>query len=91
MNWMKKEILSGFQALACLNLERQPAREVLPGTVQVWMAALTTGRTWDEVRDVPRIRRAFAAMAGTLRKWPQPADLLAALPAAERQKALPAA
>lgn len=45
-------------------------------------------RAWDEVRDTPRIRKAFVTLAGSRRNWPSPLDLVEALPASE-QKQLP--
>jgi hypothetical protein len=73
-----------------LSLDRTPAAEVIPGTVSAWTEALSFGRMWDEERDTPRIRAAFATLARVSRHWPAPADFLAAMPAVDTTfKALP--
>lgn len=90
MEWLKQEILTGFQKLLCLGLDRQPAAEVIAGTVMVWLEVLTSGYAWDELRDVERFRVAFTRYAGSARAvWPQPADIVALLPRAEEWKGLP--
>lgn len=80
--------MTGFQKLLCLGMERQPAAEVLPGTVAAWMEALQHRLAWDQVRDAPRIRKAFVTMAATRRTWPQPMDLVEALPQPDMQPRL---
>lgn len=82
-NWIQTEILRGFQRLACLGLERTPAAEVLPLTAAVWLEAVTAGRVFDEARDVPRFRQAFAALCAGRRSWPAPQDFIEALPRVE--------
>lgn len=89
MNWLKTELLTGFQKLLCLNLDRTPAAEIIPGTVEAWCEALTDSRLWDQDRDTARIRQAFLTMAKTRRTWPAPVDFLEAMPAF-RQELLPA-
>lgn len=86
--WLQNEILTGFQKLLCLGLERQPAAEVLPGTVRAWIEALTSRLSWDEVRDAPRIRKAFVTITATRRSWPTPADLIEVLPPPKGQPRL---
>lgn len=82
--------MTGFQKLICLGLERQPAADLIPGTVAAWCEAITRGRCWDETRDRPRLRQAFTTLAATRKTWPAPGDLLEALPPAPQLKALPA-
>jgi hypothetical protein len=53
---------------------------VLPGTAQIWIEALTHGRSWDEGRDASRIRGAFLTLANTRTVWPGPVHFLQALP-----------
>jgi hypothetical protein len=81
MNWLKTELLTGFQKLLCLGLDRTPASEVIPGTVEAWLEAVTANRLWDQDRDTSRIRQAFVTLARTRRLWPAPVDFLEALPA----------
>lgn len=90
MDWLATEILTGFQKLLCLSLERTPAHNILPGTAQVWVETLSMRRAWDRERDTPRIRHAFLRLAAESRTWPLPGDLLNALPHVEAQRALPA-
>jgi hypothetical protein len=88
MNWLKTELLTGFQKLLCLGLDRTPASEVIPGTVEAWLEAVTANRLWDQDRDTSRIRQAFVTLARTRRLWPAPVDFLEALPTI-RQELLP--
>lgn len=44
------------------------------------MQAITTGKTWDQHRDTPRLRAAFVTLTQNRRTWPVPVDLLEALP-----------
>lgn len=55
-----------------------------------WLEALTTGRHWDEQRDVPRVQAAFRTLAKTRRTWPTPVDFSEAMPPPPEYKALPA-
>jgi hypothetical protein len=80
MDWIKHELLTGFQKLLTLGLERQPAAEVIPGTVATWLETLTHGRKFDRERDTWRFRAAFITLAGRQRTWPVPRDLLDAMP-----------
>lgn len=90
MQWMKEEIERGFQQLLCLGLERQPALDMMAGTVLAWLTALTQNRVWDEMRDAPRIRESFRTMMATRNTWPAPKDLVEGLPLAQQYVALPA-
>ena len=83
-DWLEVEILAGLQRLACLSLDRTPAAEMLPGTAQAWIEALTDGRTWDRERDEQRVRRAFVVLSKTVRRWPAPVEFVEALPRPEQ-------
>lgn len=83
--WLEIEILTGLQKLSCLSLDRTPAAEMLPGTAQAWLEAITDGKAWDERRDADRIAAAFRTLARTARRWPLPAEFLDALPKVEQQ------
>lgn len=63
-----------------MSLERTPAAEILPGTVEAWTEVLTDRREWDQERDTPRIREAFRTLARHRRTWPVPVDFTEALP-----------
>ena len=83
MDWLKNELLTGFQKLLCLGLDRTPAMDLIHGTVGAWMETITHGRIFDQERDTPRIRAAFRTIAGRSRTWPAPVDFLDALPRIE--------
>ncbi len=78
--WLRDEILTGLQKIYCLSLDRTPAAEILPGTAETWLEAATHERKWDQGRDVPRVRAAFATMCRERRQWPAPRDFMDALP-----------
>lgn len=90
MQWMKEEIERGFQQLLCLGLERQPALDILAGTVLAWMTAITHNRVWDQHLDAPRFSEAFRTMMVSRTSWPAPKDFLEALPPRPQMEALPA-
>jgi hypothetical protein len=77
-------LLTGFQKLLCLGLDRTPATDLIDGTVMAWHEAITTGRTFDQRRDTNRIRSAFITLATTRETWPQPKHFLDALPRVEQ-------
>jgi hypothetical protein len=89
MDWVTREIITGMQRLTCLGLDREPASDLVEGTVMAWVEAVNLNRAWDEERDAPRFRRAFATLSATRKQWPSPADFLEAIPAHEPQQALP--
>ena len=83
--WLEIEILTGLQKLSCLSLERTPAAEMLLGTTQAWLDAITDGRAWEERRDASRVASAFRTLARTMRRWPSPAEFLDVLPPVTQQ------
>lgn len=78
-NWIETEIAKGLQGLLCLSLDRQPALELIEGTLRMWCKIVSRGRLFDEVRDAPRFQDAFLAL-GARKTWPVPADFIEALP-----------
>lgn len=84
MDWLTRELMTGFQKLLCLGLDRTPATDLIDGTVLAWQEAITTGRTFDQQRDAARIRMAFVTLATTRESWPQPKHFLDALPRIEQ-------
>lgn len=79
-DWLLVELATGLQKLSCLSLDRTPAAEMLTGTAQAWLEAITDGSAWDEARDAERIAQAFRTLSRTVRRWPSPAEFLEALP-----------
>jgi hypothetical protein len=78
-NWIETEIAKGLQGLLCLSLDRQPALELIEGTVMMWCKVITNGRVFDEARDVERFRSAFLTL-GARKTWPVPSDFIESLP-----------
>ncbi|NII73934.1 hypothetical protein FHW84_002507 [Dyella sp. SG562] len=89
MDWIKHELLTGFQKLLTLGLERQPAGEVIPGTVATWFESITHRRVFHEERDRPRFRAAFIDLAGRMKHWPTPQDFLESMPSFQEPRELP--
>lgn len=79
--WVNRAIAAGLQRLTVLSLEGTPARDVISLTAAVWGQTLGNGKVWVERRDAPRFEVAFETLCRTCRRWPAPADFLAALPA----------
>jgi hypothetical protein len=61
-------------------LDRQPAAELIKGTLAAWHEALTFSRRFVETQDAPRFRAAFATLCARVRRWPSPAEFLDVLP-----------
>lgn len=78
--WLLDEVLNGLQKMFCLSLDRTPAAEMLPGTAQAWLEAITDGKAWDEGRDAERIAAGFRTLARIARRWPAPAEFLDVVP-----------
>lgn len=89
--WLNDEIRVGLSKLLCLRLEGTPPADMIEGTAQAWLEALTHRRAWDSERDTPRVREAFTTLLRTSRRWPSIPDFDAALPRLEQVPALPAA
>jgi hypothetical protein len=77
--WLRDEILAGLQKLYCLGLDRTPAAEILQGTAEAWVEAITTGRVFDR-----QLRKAFVNLAGNRTSWPAPAHFVEAMPPREQ-------
>lgn len=78
-NWIETEIAKGLQGLLCLSLDRQPALELIEGTLAMWCKVITRGRVFDEKTDTQRFRDAFLTL-GARKTWPVPSDFIEALP-----------
>lgn len=83
-DWIKREISEGLKRLMCLGKERTPAAEVIQLTAAVWLEAVTEGRVFDQQQDAPRFRKAFAVLCRECEVWPQPGELLKAMPPREQ-------
>ncbi len=66
-------------------MNRTPAADVMRMTAATWLEALTQAKSWNQERDMPRIRQAFITLAATCTHWPQPKLLIDALPELPRE------
>ena len=89
-DWFRSVIAEGLQRLAVMRLPSHPQETELELTCAIWIDSLWFRRAWHEEPDAGRLRRAFLALAGAVRRWPSPADLLDHLPAKPQPPALPA-
>src|ERR1700722_5066682 len=78
--WIENEILLGFQKLMTLGLDRQPAADLIEGTVMAWCEAVIAGRVFEQERDAPRFRASFTSLLRHCTQWPTPREFLEALP-----------
>lgn len=85
--WLELEITQGLHVLYALRLPSTPAIDVLEHVVQSWSIAFASKRIdWHAASDTPRIRRTFAALLGSVDKWPSPAQFFVLLPMRPPQK-----
>jgi len=77
----------GLRKLVSLSLESPPSADLIGATLLTWAEAITRGREFVAERDAPRFRAAFCVLAERCRRWPAPADFLAALPAPRPDRA----
>ena len=80
--WLYDAVMQGMEFLLPLNKENTPARDHAVEVARTWTRALLPGRFgegWLPDVDGPRIGEAFRVLALRAR-FPQPGDLLAALP-----------
>jgi len=72
-----------------MRLPSAPQDQELVLAGAIWVDALWYRRAWHQDPDAARLRRAFAALSGSARRWPAPAELLDHLPARPQPLALP--
>ena len=87
--WFSRVIAEGLQRLAAMHLVGTPTDAGLDLACAVWIDTLWYRRAWHQDPDAARLRRAFAALSGSARRWPAPAELLDHLPARPQPLALP--
>lgn len=87
------EIINGIELLLAARLRWAPVQpEDIERTATAWLiAAAAAPVSWSDDRDPPRIRQAFARLAGTAMEWPPPAGMLSGLPPVRPPLALAAA
>jgi hypothetical protein len=78
--WIENEILLGFQKLMTLGLDRQPAADLIEGTVMAWCEAITAGRLFEQGRDAARFKASFTTLLRHCTQWPTPREFLDAMP-----------
>jgi hypothetical protein len=87
--WLLAEVAEGLQRLLLLRLDGAPPADTIEGVVMAWTDALLMRGRWEEVRDAPRLRHAFRALAAHSLRWPAPAQLLQHVPDPPAVVALP--
>lgn len=87
--WFTDVIISGLQRLAAMRLPNTPLDGELKLAGAVWIDSLWFRRCWHPDPDARRLRQAFLALNGAVRRWPAPADLLDYLPPRPQPPALP--
>ena len=87
--WFSAVIAEGLQRLAAMHLVGTPTDAGLDLACAVWIDTLWYRRAWHQDPDAARLRRAFAALSGSARRWLAPAELLDHLPARPQPLALP--
>lgn len=87
--WLEREVGKGLKKLVALRLEGAPAADAITLTLDVWLVALSKGSQREEHVDAPRIRKGFETLFATCERWPAPAQLLRAMPAAEAPLQIP--
>lgn len=87
--WFSSVIAAGLQRLAVMRLHNHPQDAELELACAVWIDTLWYRRDWHQDPDAARLRQAFAALTGSARRWPAPAELLDHLPARPQRPALP--
>ena len=78
LQWLREDICKAFKHFLALRLGSTPAVEMLPIVAEEWVDVVGEGMTEDNDRE--RIRTAFNLLRRQLKWWPQPAELLKALP-----------
>lgn len=76
--WLRVEISCAFQQMLALGLPGHPAAEMLPIAAEMWIQTIGYNLTAEADRE--RVKAGFRTLFRSLKQWPQPADLLAAMP-----------
>jgi hypothetical protein len=88
--WMGEIVKARMERLRLMNLDGQPLGRSMGEVVRIWAQILAARLPMaDEALDGPRIHAAFDTLERTCDRWPQPANLLAALPARPEHPKLP--
>ena len=88
--WLENALIDGLQMLKSMSLEGAPGHDSTTATLDSWCyAVMSWGITWDQTLDEPRVTAAFQAMFGSVKRWPQPADLRDRMPQRIERQALP--
>lgn len=79
--WLERGLADGLSALITLGLDGTPAADVICRTADIWrLVAERAGLKIEEV-DAPRIVKGFEKLLSQgLNRWPEPAELIKALP-----------
>ena len=86
--WFKAQIETSLATLYLLSLDGCPAADQVGNTAKLWVRLLwdKPRNGWHEQADAPRLRKAFASIAETCKRWPSPAVFLEHLPKRDEPK-----
>jgi hypothetical protein len=77
-HWLRVIVADVFRKLLINNTPGRPAAEFVAGAAELMVEIVGEGMT--EELDSTRVQQGFKQLFRTLNKWPQPADVLKALP-----------
>lgn len=90
--WFQRTVADGIAVLTVLELPGQPYTDDDERRVrEVWCQVLWRRSVdWREELDASRLQEAFMRLAGTVTRWPAPAQLIEYMPARPQPRALSA-
>lgn len=77
--WLRALVARYLELFYLRRLEGHPAAETLPIVAESWIEDV--GYNLTEEVDADRVQRGFALLSRSIRKWPQPCELVKAMPA----------
>lgn len=76
--WLRSLIARYLELFYVKRLEGHPSAETLPIAAESWVEDV--GYNLTEEIDAERVQRGFVHLSRSIRKWPQPCELLKAMP-----------
>ena len=81
--WLRAIVARYLELFYVKRLEGHPAAESLPIVAESWVEDI--GYNLTEEVDAERVTRGFMLLSRSIRKWPQPCELLKAMPGRQRK------
>jgi len=76
--WLRALVARWLELFYIKRMQDHPAAEVLPIVAESWIQDI--GYNLTEEVDADRVERGFMKLSRSIRKWPQPCELLKAMP-----------